>query len=78
MLTVLGGLAEFERDLIRAPHRRRAGQSKGARASLGRKPGAHTAPEARGDSSARARRGDACRDRPQQQRERLDEFETHR
>jgi hypothetical protein len=34
MLTVLGGLAEFERDLIRA-HRRRPGAGRGARAENG-------------------------------------------
>jgi len=35
MLTVLGGLAEFERDLIRRAHRRRPSAGRGARAKNG-------------------------------------------
>ncbi len=57
MLTVLGGLAEFERELTRARTgegraRRRAGFEDGAQAET------HPAPGERGDQAARQRRGD--------------------
>ena len=55
MLTVLGGLAEFERDLIRAPHRRRPGAGRGARAENGPAAQTNAAPEARGDQAPRPR-----------------------
>ena len=45
MLTVLGGLAEFERDLIRAPHRRRPGAGRGAGRKNGASAEAHAAPD---------------------------------
>jgi len=61
MLTVLGGLAEFERDLIRA-HRRRPGAGRGARAENGPTVQAHRSPKARGDQAPQPRR-DACRRR---------------
>jgi DNA invertase Pin-like site-specific DNA recombinase len=54
MLTVLGGLAEFERDLIRA-HQRRPGTGEDARCEDGATAEAHPAPERRSDQAARAR-----------------------
>jgi DNA invertase Pin-like site-specific DNA recombinase len=54
MLTVLGALAEFERDLICT----RTGEGR-TRAE---------------DCAARTRRRNACRNRPQPQCERLDDF----
>ena len=74
MLTVLGGLAEFERDLIRA----RTGEGR-ARAvargqKMGRPPKLTAPPEARGDQAPRHRRRDACRHRPQLQRQPGDDF----
>ena len=75
MLTVLGGLAEFERELIRA----RTGEGRERAKAQGRENGAqaetHRPPEARGDQAPRSRRGNACRDWPQLQRFRLDDFE---
>src|SRR6266849_674692 len=59
MLTVLGGLAEFERDLIRA----RTGEGRarrGARAENGPTAPTNAAPEARGDQAPRPRRGIPC------------------
>jgi hypothetical protein len=74
MLIVLGGLAEFERELIPRPHRRSAGTRKGAwRVKLGQAK-AHPAPEARGSGAPRDRRRDTCRDRPQLQREPQHDF----
>jgi hypothetical protein len=49
ILTVLGGLAEFERELIRAPHRRRPRPRRGERRHDGAQAEAHPPPEARGD-----------------------------
>jgi len=74
MLTVLGGLAEFERDLIRA-HRRRPGAGRGARAENGPTVQAHRSPKARGDQAPQPRR-DACRRRPQLRRQPGDDFEV--
>ena len=67
MLTVLGGLAEFERDLIRA----RTGEGRarqGERAKPRPKAQTHSAPTARGDQEPRHGRGTPCRDRAQLQR----------
>jgi DNA invertase Pin-like site-specific DNA recombinase len=77
MLTVLGGLAEFERDLIRA----RTGESR-ARAvargqRMGRPPKLTPAPEARGDQAPRQRRGIPCRDRAHLQHQCGDDFTAH-
>jgi DNA invertase Pin-like site-specific DNA recombinase len=59
MLTVLGGLAEFERDLIRAR------TSEGRERAKARGP----APAARGAQAPRSRLRDAGRHRPQLQRQ---------
>jgi DNA invertase Pin-like site-specific DNA recombinase len=59
MLTVLGDLAEFERELIRTR------MSEGAVANgvePGRKAAAHSSPAARGDQSRQCREGNARRD----------------
>jgi DNA invertase Pin-like site-specific DNA recombinase len=50
MLTALGVLAEFERDLIRA-RRRRLSAGRGAGAEIGPTVQAHRSPEARGDQA---------------------------
>ena len=49
MLTVLGGLAEFERDLIRARASEGRDRARARGVKLGRKPEADRTPEARGD-----------------------------
>src|SRR5437588_10552079 len=61
MLTVLGGLAEFERDLIRA-HQRRPGTGEDARCEDGTTAEAHPAPERRSDQATRRRRRITDRD----------------
>ena len=53
MLTVLGGLAEFERELIRARTARRPRTRQGAWREAGSQAEADAAPEARGDQTAR-------------------------
>jgi hypothetical protein len=63
MLTVLGGLAEFERDLIRM----RTGEGRAR---------AENRPAAKGDQAPRAWRGIPYRDWPQLQRQRGDDFEA--
>ena len=73
MLTVLGGLAEFERDLIRARTRRRSGAGQGARRENGPQAEAHPAPAARGNEAARQWRAGAG-DRPQLQCPSRDDF----
>ena len=74
MLTVLGGLAEFERDLIRT----RTGEGRERAKARGVKNGpaaqAHPAPAARGDQAPRPGRGIARRHWPQLQRQRVDDF----
>jgi DNA invertase Pin-like site-specific DNA recombinase len=75
MLTVLGGLAEFERDQIGAPAsegRERQGARRQARA----KTQANRAPDARGDSSPRPWWRAGARDRPQLQRQPQHDFEA--
>jgi DNA invertase Pin-like site-specific DNA recombinase/protein tyrosine phosphatase (PTP) superfamily phosphohydrolase (DUF442 family) len=76
MLTVLGGLAEFEKDLIRArtaEGREREGARREARAQAE----ADRASQARGDSPARHRRRAGARDRPQLQRQPQHDFAAH-
>jgi DNA invertase Pin-like site-specific DNA recombinase len=73
MLTMLGGLAEFERDLIRA-RRRRPGAGRGAWSENGPTAQANAAPETRGDQAPRHRQRNAGRYRPQLQRQRGDDF----
>ena len=53
MLTVLGGLAEFERELDPRAYRRRAGAGERPRRSYGPQTEIDRTPEARGDSPAR-------------------------
>jgi DNA invertase Pin-like site-specific DNA recombinase len=76
ILTVLGGLAEFERELIRA----RTGESRARAMANGVEDGAqaeaHLPPEARGDPPPRQGRGVACRDWPQLQRLGMDDFKV--
>jgi DNA invertase Pin-like site-specific DNA recombinase len=62
MLTVLGGLAEFERDLIRTRAGEGRARAKANGVRLGRPPETHPAPEKRGDQAARQGRGFPCRD----------------
>ena len=66
MLTVLGGLAEFERDLIRARTGEGRARAKARGVKLGRKPKL-TRSAARGDAPPRRAGRAACRDRPQLQ-----------
>jgi len=65
MLTVLGGLAEFERELIRARTGEGRARAKGARRQARPQTETDAGPKARGACAPRARRRDACRDRPQ-------------
>ena len=74
MLTVLGGLAEFERDLIPHPNRGRPSAGCGARGANGPPAEAHPSSAERGDQEPRPRRGIAYRDRAQLQCERGDDF----
>jgi DNA invertase Pin-like site-specific DNA recombinase len=77
MLTVLGGLAEFERDLIRA----RTGEGRAravARAENGPTAQADAAPAARSDQPPRPGRGMVDRDWPQLQCQRSDYFKAKR
>jgi DNA invertase Pin-like site-specific DNA recombinase len=67
MLTVLGGLAEFERDLYPHPNRGRQGASRGARAANGPTAEAHRAPAERSHQASRPGRN-AQRHRPHLQR----------
>jgi DNA invertase Pin-like site-specific DNA recombinase len=74
MLTVLGGLAEFERELIRA--RPKLCPRQGARAELGATVQVDAAPAAGSRQAARRGRGDAYRDRAQLQCQRADDFKA--
>jgi DNA invertase Pin-like site-specific DNA recombinase len=76
MLTVLGGLAEFERELIRARTGEGRERAKAKGVKMGRKPKLTGLPEARSDQTPRSWRGDAGRDWPQLQRVRLNDFEA--
>ena len=75
MLTVLGGLAEFERDLIRARTGEGRERAKARGVKMGRPPKLTATSAAGGDQAPRPRRGIACRDRAQLQRQRGDDFE---
>ncbi len=57
MLTVLGGLAEFERDLIRARTGEGRERAKARGQKMGRPPKLTAAPAARGDQAPRPGRG---------------------
>ena len=54
MVTVLGGLAEFERDLIHGPHQRGPGTRQGARRQARPQAEAHRASAPRGGSPTRS------------------------
>ena len=75
MLTVLGGLAEFERELIRArtDEGRKRAQARGVRFGRKLKLTPHQRQEA--FSAACSGRG-SSRDRTEQQRQPLDNFES--
>jgi DNA invertase Pin-like site-specific DNA recombinase len=77
MLTVLGGLAEFERGLIRTCTGESRGRSKARGQRMGRPPKAYPSPAARGDQPPSERRGIAHRDRAELQRQRGDDFENN-
>ena len=77
MLTVLGGLAEFERELDPRPHWRRPRPRQGARAKLGATVQADAAPAAGSHQAARRGRGDAYRNRAQLQCQRADDFTAY-
>ena len=72
MLTVLAGLAEFERGLIRA----RTGEGRAGRGAGRQKWGARRSSRrsAAGSEAPRSGRGNACRHRPQLQRRCGDDF----
>ena len=74
MLTVLGGLAEFERDLIRASHQRGPRACQGAGREDGPPAQAHPTPAARGAPAPRPRLRDAGGHLPQLQRQPGDDF----
>jgi DNA invertase Pin-like site-specific DNA recombinase len=65
MLTVLGGLAEFERDLIRAPYRLRPARAVARGVKMGRPPKLTPQQQKRNDQAPRSGRGNTCRHRPQ-------------
>jgi DNA invertase Pin-like site-specific DNA recombinase len=67
MLTVLGGLAEFERDLIRARTGEGRERAKARGVKMGRKPKVAPHPAGRGDQAPRGGRTNP-RDRPHLQR----------
>jgi Resolvase, N terminal domain len=75
-LTVLGGLAEFERELIRARTGEGRERAKAKGVKMGRRPKLTGHPDARGDQAPRSWRGDAGRDWPQLQCVRLDDCEA--
>jgi hypothetical protein len=77
MLTVLGGLAEFERELNPRPHRRGTGARQGARCQARPAAKAHPAPEARGDPPPRRTGRAGYRNRRQLQRLAQRDFEAH-
>jgi DNA invertase Pin-like site-specific DNA recombinase len=74
MLTVLGGLAEFERDLIRARTTEGRERAKARGVKLGRKPKLTPASAARGDQAARQRQGNAGQHRAQLERQPQHDF----
>jgi DNA invertase Pin-like site-specific DNA recombinase len=63
MLTVLGGLAEFERELIQYSHQRRQGARRGERRQAWPQADAHAASAAGSDQARQRRKGNARRDR---------------
>jgi DNA invertase Pin-like site-specific DNA recombinase len=77
MLTVLGGLAEFERDLIRARTGEGRERAKARGVKMGRPHKLTPAPAERGDQAPRPGRGIPYRNRAQLQRECGDDFTAH-
>ena len=78
MLTVLAGLAEFERELIRARTGVGRERAKGAGREDGEEAETDRAPDARGDQAARQGRGAVARNCPQLQRQSQHDFEAPR
>jgi DNA invertase Pin-like site-specific DNA recombinase len=78
MLTVLGGLAEFERELIRARTSEGRARAVANGVKLGRKPKLTPAPAARGKAARRRRQGNAPRNRAQLQRPQQHDFTARR
>ncbi len=76
MLTVLGGLAEFERELIRTRTGEGRARPKARGVKLGRRPKLTPHQKREGFGAARKGQGDTCRHRPQLQRERMDDFKA--
>jgi DNA invertase Pin-like site-specific DNA recombinase len=76
MLTVLSGLAEFERDFDTHPHQRRTGTRQSAQRQTRPKTEIDRSSEARGDPTPRPRRRASARDRPQLQRLAQYDFEA--
>jgi hypothetical protein len=76
MLTALGGLAEFERELIRVRTSEGRARAVANGVKLGRKPTLTPHQPARGDQARQGRKGNAWRDRAQLQRQPLDYFKV--
>jgi DNA invertase Pin-like site-specific DNA recombinase len=76
MLTVLGGLTEFERDLIRSRTGEGRARAKARGVKMGRKAEAHPASTRRGNA-AQGQPGSRARDRPQLQRPQQHDFEAN-
>jgi DNA invertase Pin-like site-specific DNA recombinase len=76
MLTVLGGLAEFERDLIPAPTGEGEAQAVARGVKLGRKPKLTDHQKREAIRPARCQRRDGARDRAQIRRRQEHDFEA--
>ena len=74
MLTVLSRSRRVRARFDPRAHRRRPGAGRGAGRQNGASAEAHAAPAARSDQAPRSGRGNACRHRPQLQRQRGDDF----
>jgi len=76
MLTVLGGLAEFERELIRARTGEGRARRRGERRPAGPQADLHPSPEARGNQACEGGQGYAGPNCALLQCEPLDDFEA--
>ena len=76
ILTVLGGLAEFERELIRARTGEGRARAKANGVKLGRKPTLTPHQQAGGEARRQGAQGVAWRDCAQLQRQPLDDLEA--
>jgi DNA invertase Pin-like site-specific DNA recombinase len=76
MLTVLGGLAKFERELIPRPHRRRARPRRGERRQARPQADAHPSSAAIGDQAREGGQGNTGRDCVIIQCQPMDDFEA--